>query len=319
MTKTFSPKTIGALAAGVAFFGSAAAASAVPATIPYTQTFGFVAGAGSTFPATGDGSEFSFDESGTPPGAFQSGTTGGVQKSTTPTGLNFLVSGNATSDTPGVRLALDTTAVPTLNNIALTLSEFSNTASTRITAFTVEFSGNSGATFTAPTTVFTTTAGAGVTPATTMSFDPDPVIDNNPLAVIRLRAIEPNNTVGTGARSGILLDNLVVSAVPATAVTWAGGKAVKSGRGNLVSWKVGSQVGNVGFDVLRVRKGTAKRVKVTKKLISALGGSSTDFSFRDATGKLGDRYYVVARATNGTAKIHGPLVAKASSTPKGTA
>lgn len=90
-----------------------------------------------------------------------------------------------------------------------------------------------------------------------------------------------------------------------TAVKWAGGTARVAGRGVRLTWRTGREADTLGFDVLRVRRGSTKRVKVTRSLIS--GGavrSRTSYRFVDRSGRRGDRYLVVARGLNGRATVH---------------
>ena len=110
---------------------------------------------------------------------------------------------------------------------------------------------------------------------------------------------------------------VALAPIAPTAASWRGGKALAAGKGVVVSWKAGREADNLGFDVLRARKASALRVKVTRKLItgsalSGAGGNTGAYRFRDRRGKPGDKYFVVSRATDGTKKVHGPLVARSS-------
>lgn len=105
---------------------------------------------------------------------------------------------------------------------------------------------------------------------------------------------------------------VALAPIALTAVSWAGGKAVRSGKGNLVTWKAGRDASNLGFDVLRVRSG--KRVKLTRSLVggTALRGPARTFAYRDVAGRARDRYLVVARGVDGSTDVHGPFAAKTS-------
>ncbi|WP_372792189.1 hypothetical protein, partial [Paraconexibacter sp.] len=100
-----------------------------------------------------------------------------------------------------------------------------------------------------------------------------------------------------------------------TAVRFGGGSARWSrGRGVLVRWRAGLARDVLGYEVLRVRRGShaRARVKLTRRLIAANALSrtvSTRYVFRDRAGRPGDRYFVRARTLTNATTMYGPFAA----------
>lgn len=96
-----------------------------------------------------------------------------------------------------------------------------------------------------------------------------------------------------------------------TAVTWRGGRArVRPTGGVVVSWRTGVSDATLGFDVLRMRRGSRAAVKVNRHLVRAasLSGRSA-FSVRDRAGRAGDRYVVRSSGVDGARVKHPALTA----------
>ena len=91
-----------------------------------------------------------------------------------------------------------------------------------------------------------------------------------------------------------------------TAVHWRGGSARVTRAGVRVVWRTGFEADNLGFDLLRVRRGAKARVKVTHRPVA--GGALTNarglYHFVDRHGRRGDRYYVIDRDLSGHATVH---------------
>lgn len=125
-------------------------------------------------------------------------------------------------------------------------------------------------------------------------------------------------TVAT-ASTNTAFRGIALPPVSVTGVRWIRGAAKAAARrGVSVSWTTGTETDNVGFSVVRVRKGAIKRVTLTKRLIpgSALvtgkrSSARRTYRFKDASGRIGDRYFVIDHSLTGNTQTHGPLVARA--------
>jgi len=91
--------------------------------------------------------------------------------------------------------------------------------------------------------------------------------------------------------------------------------SVGDGPGVTLNWKTGSEINNVGFNVLRGRSQSGNYAKLNDKLIPA--NREGNYSFVDAAAEAGARYYYKLEAidTRGNVTTHGPIVVEAA-TPK---
>jgi hypothetical protein len=99
-------------------------------------------------------------------------------------------------------------------------------------------------------------------------------------------------------------------AVP-TAAGWGRARVTRSGRRAVISWRAGSRADVAGYSVMRARRGSSRRVRITRKLI--LGGAlSKRSAYRvvDRRARRGDRYFVREHTTSGRVIVHGPLTSK---------
>jgi len=90
---------------------------------------------------------------------------------------------------------------------------------------------------------------------------------------------------------------------------------VGTGNGVTLNWKTGSEINNVGFNILRGRNQSAAFAKLNAKLIPA--NRDGNYSFSDASAEAGGRYYYKLEAidTRGNVTTHGPIMVEVA-TPK---
>jgi len=83
---------------------------------------------------------------------------------------------------------------------------------------------------------------------------------------------------------------------------------VGNGPGVTLNWKTGSEINNVGFNILRGRTPSGNYAKLNDKLIPA--NREGNYNFSDATAEAGGRYYYKLEAldTRGNVTTHGPIV-----------
>jgi hypothetical protein len=83
---------------------------------------------------------------------------------------------------------------------------------------------------------------------------------------------------------------------------------VNDGAGVELAWKTGSEINNVGFNVLRSPASRENYAKLNAKLIPANREGS--YTFSDAKAEAGGRYYYKLEAldTRGNITLHGPIM-----------
>lgn len=117
-------------------------------------------------------------------------------------------------------------------------------------------------------------------------------------------------TTALGAAPGSATTEVDGISAARTAVRWRGGTATRLRRGVRLLWRTGRDADTLGFDVYRVRRGTARRVRLTRRLLpgGALGGGGGRHRFTDRGGRRTDRYVVVAQGLDGKRTAHGLTV-----------
>jgi predicted extracellular nuclease len=95
---------------------------------------------------------------------------------------------------------------------------------------------------------------------------------------------------------------------PPTAVRAGMLSATKSGNAVVVRWRTSAEVGTLGFHVYRTKG--AKRVRVSRSLIRALGGlSGRSYRFIDRSAR-GGRYWVQEVRADGSRRWYGPVLSR---------
>jgi hypothetical protein len=100
------------------------------------------------------------------------------------------------------------------------------------------------------------------------------------------------------------------AAVP-TAAGWGRARVTRRGRRAVISWRAGSRADVAGYSVMRARRGSNRRVRISRRLI--LGGAlakRSAYRVVDRHARRGDRYFVREHTTSGRIVNHGPLVAR---------
>jgi hypothetical protein len=96
-----------------------------------------------------------------------------------------------------------------------------------------------------------------------------------------------------------------------TAVRWVGGGVSRVGHRATITWRAGALAHVAGYTVLRARRGHARRVLISRRMIA--GGTLRNrsrFRFVDRNARRGDRYFIREHTLSGRIVSHGPLRAR---------
>ncbi len=120
---------------------------------------------------------------------------------------------------------------------------------------------------------------------------------------------DPTNPPSNGSVSDhVLVPNHSVT----TAISLSSFKARQKGNKVIIKWETGTEIDNIGFNILHSEAESGEYVKINEKLIPARGNATkgTSYRFIDKSVKSGKTYYYKLEDIdmNGTKTLHGPQV-----------